>query len=567
MKALGVWGALCACPLLAFGWGAGHDVVARAVAERLPAPWRERLRGDALNQFCEDNHYPDARTNFTGNPRVTPEEVAYLAQKRMTDSGQFHTDEGRGVAFTLLVRALRENRPAGALLWLGALAHSTADMAACNHDPIVHLATYGWGDPAWNIRLPDGTPISRMMGSLDLGWVAGDPETRRIWARGVSTLSPSDPGKSGADTLLDVLLDGIAGVEVCAPRGAAIARDAASWSVTRDPQSRAALAESLTALGGWAVERVLCDFLAAERLAQAGPAPEVDEAVLARYRAALSEFTAARPFGADSLVKGLATPQKRGAFVGVTYEPTWRMNDGMLGFNDRVLAAQTVNTLRSKGANAALVDVRAVMAGGCSASNVTALVVFAQKLTPFYTLKPEALAGRLAAYRKEGGKIVWIGGVPPDRALCDFPANLICSVPIGKNYSYSWTRLPVETNAYASLRLSICSHEERRLARTPSFRAGWHIPSNTSVLGDNAEAQVVPLARLLCGERTLLVGGAWPKARPTLAYLPTYAVYPYLWTDESPSLVPFALALDAQGQEALDAALDALGAHPFPCVR
>ncbi len=33
-------------------------------------------------------------------------------------------------------------------------------------------------------------------------------------------------------------------------------------------------------------------------------------------------------------------------FIGVVVEPTWRMDEGMFGFNDRVLAAQTVHHLR-----------------------------------------------------------------------------------------------------------------------------------------------------------------------------------------------------------------------------
>src|SRR5574344_3156026 len=97
-------------PMLAWGWGEGHDTVGRALAARLPGPWRERLHGATLEQFCKDSHYPDERTAFSINPRVTPEEVAYLARFAMKDSGSFHSDEGRAVAFCLMVRALREHR-------------------------------------------------------------------------------------------------------------------------------------------------------------------------------------------------------------------------------------------------------------------------------------------------------------------------------------------------------------------------------------------------------------------------------------------------------------------------
>ncbi len=179
MKRFCLFGSALVLPMLTFGWGKGHDVVGRALAVRLPEPWHTMLQGDALARFCVDNHYPDAHVDFKADKRVTPDEMTCLAGKKMTNSGQFHSDEGRGVAFTLLVRALREKRSESALLWFGALSHSTADMVACNHDPIVHMATYGWGDPEWDFRLPGGQPLS----GLDLGWVETVAEAKAVWEK------------------------------------------------------------------------------------------------------------------------------------------------------------------------------------------------------------------------------------------------------------------------------------------------------------------------------------------------------------------------------------------------
>ncbi len=548
--------AAMALPLMAFGWGAGHDVVARAVAERLPVPWPERLQGDALKRFCVDNHYPDARADFKADARVTPEEVAYLAGRKMTNSGQFHSDEGRGVAFTLLVRALRENRPDGALLWLATLAHSTADMFACNHDPIVHLATYRWSDPAWRIGLPDG----RSLAGLDLGWVDGVPEARDVWQRKLGGIKGADSGKGGEEALLDVMLAGLYGVQTCAPYGVPILRDASAWTMRKDTASARSLAESLSALGFWAVERLLRDFRAAQRLAAAGTVPEVSDALRDRYRSAFMTFTAERPFGDDSLTLGLTSPPRAGEpAVAVLCEPTWRMNDGMLGFNDRVLAAQATASLRREGVNAVLSDVRRFMAVGASVPQTPAVLVFAQKTATYYSLQPKALTERLVSYRKAGGKIIWIGGAPPDRALCDVPQASVCRADVGKGYEYSWTRLPVGTNAYATLTLKVGEDASHKLARDPSFRAGWQIPSNTTFFKPEAEQVMYPLAYACDSGQPLLVGGAWPKAAAEVAYLPSYALYPYLWTDEEPPLVPFELGLDSQGVETLRTAFAALG--------
>lgn len=556
MKRAGLVGVWVALPWLAFGWGSGHDVVACAVAARLPEPWPQRLQGAALQQFCVDNHYPDAHMDFIRDARVTPNEVAFLAGKKMTNSGRIHEDAGRGAVFVLLVRALRENRTESVLLWLAALAHSTADMAACNHDPIVHLATYGWNDPGWAFRLPNGQALD----ALDLGWVKTVPEAKAVWEQCLAQVVSADSGQDAEGAVLDVMQAGVQGVTACAPYGVPIVRDAAAWTASHNPESGRSLAKSLSALGCWAVERTLRDFLVAERLARTGALPDVTDAVLARYRVAFASFTATRPFGEDSLTQGLTEPLRSAEpLLAVLAEPTWRMNDGMLGFNDRVLAAQAAASLQKKGVNAALMDVRAFMAHGLSVATTPVVLVFAQRTNAYYALQPKALVAQLVAYRKAGGKIVWVGGAPPDAALCDFPKEAARRSAVGAGYSYSWTRLPVGTNAYATLTLKVGDGPNRKLAHTPCFQAGWQLPSNVTFFTPEAGDALRPLVVLCDGASPMLVGGAWPKAAPQVAYLPTYAVYPYLWTQEAPQLVPFELGLDTQGMDALGSALTALG--------
>ena len=551
-------------PMLAFGWGGGHDVVGRAVAARLPEPWRARLQGEHLTQFCVDNHYPDANRRFEEDPRLTLEERRYLAARKMTVSYHFHSDEGRGVAFTLLVRALRENRYESTLLWLGTLSHSTADMVACNHDPITHLATYGWCDKGWNLRLPNGLSLTTVQSCLDLGWIETDSEAKAIWERRAAKVVAADSGRGGEDTVLDVMLAGLYGVGTCAPYGVPIVRDAVSWSVIKDLESLTTLAENLSVLGCWAVERILNDFQAAERLAKAGTIPEVTDTVRKRYHAAFVEFVSSRCFEEDSLAKGLMTPlKKESPYVVVVSEPTWRMNEGMLGFNDRVLAAQTVTTLRKQGMNVALMDVRKFMAEDVPVVRVPMVIVFAQKVSAYYSLQPKALTEQLVKYRRSGGKIIWIGGGVPDPALCDFPERAAYRVEVDKGFYYSYTRLPVNTNAYATLSLKVGDHALRKLERTPNFNAGWHIPNNTTLFRTEFTESLCPLAYVYDGAKPLLVGCAWPKVSPEIAYLPSYVVYPYLWTREVPALVPFELGLDSQGLDALDTALAALRVKGF----
>ncbi len=548
-------------PVLAFGWGAGHGTVARALASRMPDPWRAHLQGEVLRTFCADSHYPDSFLKLSDDPRITPEEKAYLEGRspKMTVRYHFHSDTGRAVAFTLLVRALRENRRESALLWFAILGHSTADMVACNHDPIAHVATYAWGDKGWGLRFPDGTPMAAMQPCLDLGWVEKEPAAKVVWDARVAKTSATDSGKTAEEALLDVMRAGLEGVGVCSAHGLPIVEAAAGWTVTRKAAFRQTLAERLSDLGCWAVERLLRDFLAAQRLAAGAADPEVTDAVRRRFNVWFDEFVANRDYDEDSFVKGLTAAVRPDApLLGVLSEPTWRMNEGMLGPNDRVLAAQAVASLRRRGRNAVLLDVRRVLAEGVSAERVPLLLVFAQKTSPYHGMDPKVLVRHLTAYRGAGGKLVWIGGGVPDPALCGFPRDLITVADVGKGYAYAWTRLPVGTNAYARLSLKIGDRTARPLARSPNFGAGWHVPSNKTFFKSGAEEHVLPIARLLDRDRALLVGAAWPRSKPEVAYLPVYALFPYLWTGESPVLVPFEIGLDAMGLEALEAAFSAL---------
>jgi len=88
------------------------------------------------------------------------------------------------------------------------------------------------------------------------------------------------------------------------------------------------------------------------------------------------------------------------------------------------------------------------------------------------------------------------------------------------------------------------------------------VPSNKTFFKSGADEHVLPIAHLLDRDRVLLVGAAWPRNQPAVAYLPVYVLFPYLWTDESPVFTPFEIGLDSVGNEALEAAFAALQVAP-----
>lgn len=545
---------LAMLPFLSFGWGMGHDTVAQAVAARLPQPWCDRLQGESLQRFCADNHYPDSFEPFPVD-RVGEEPLAYLNAQGVTKRFDLHSDRGRAVAFCMLVRALKEEQPDRALLWLAAFAHSTADMVACNHEPVVHIATYGWSEKSWAMTLPGGQLIGKMTPCLDLGWVETEAWARTAWGERLGRMVLRDSGASQEEALLEVMLYGIRGVDSCAPYGRAVVEASAGWTDTRDRVAGKRLAGVLSELGVWAVERCLRDFQAALRLAQAGVTPDVTDAVMVRYNGAVDEFMRARPLSADSFVRGAIEPPKGGQpYVGVITEPTWRMNESMFGPSDRVLAVQVVNTLRKQGMKAVLIDTREFLDGKVDLKPVSALVVPAQKCQTYRVMKADVFASRLAKYLADGGKVLWIGGSkPPKDLMTGLPLPVMVKANTDKD-----AKMPLLTGQLKTATLRLGSGPVRKLERPPLFQAGWHQPQNPFAFTPEAAAQARALAVLSGNGKEMTIGAAWPKESPAVAYLPIYAVFPYLWTQETPRLAPLRLELDSAGAEAVRVALEAI---------
>ncbi len=169
----------------------------------------------------------------------------------------------------------------------------------------------------------------------------------------------------------------------------------------------------------------------------------------------------------------------------------------------------------------------------------------------YRTLKSEMLDKRLSEYLAAGGKAVWVGGGKPLGSLCKgLPKEFMA-----KGADTTW---PIAIADFRAGTLGAARGAARHLIRSPEGKAGWHWPSGSYVFSPEAVAGMrVVLTWLGVGEAKV-VGAAWPKERPSVAYLPTYAVSPYLWTQETPELFPLRLELDAAGVEAVEAALEAV---------
>lgn len=476
-----------------FAWGEGHTLIARHIAAELGVT--------NVTAFAQFNHLPDSFLPFD-ETIVGRAAIDFLKTNGCTRRYDMHADKGRAVAFCLLIEAIRAKNELQQLYWLGCLAHSTADMAACNHDPVVHLATYGWCRKEWGMTTPSGRAYAEIARDLDVGHVTH------------FTVSGSyEAAATPAEVLLQIMLDSAAGVEVCAQHGFAIWQHAFAWGDRK--QGREALDRELSALGSWAVVRAVAYYRRACAFEQSNGVVELTPALLAAYEKQMDAFVQTRKLAADRYTAVAGTGP---ATLGVVLEPCWRMNEGMFGFNDRVLAVQIAVALKAE-----LIDVRNL--SGDTLKHFSVVIVPAQRCANYRGLSTRALDAALAAYRAAGGKIIWIGGgVPLSSVAAPLPAH-------------AWKKMaipacPQTINGTACVRDAVAA------------KAGWCWPANTFVLDAQQSSAVIPLVERPEG----VAGFAYPRASPSVAYLPSYAVFPYIWTNETPA---DQLALDGFGRALL----------------
>ena len=537
-----------------WAWGPGHADVAAAVFERLPSELRNGFAPGVVQQAIgHDCHYPDSSEPFTVGQVGRPA-LDRLQAHGLKNRIGLHSDEGRAVAFGLLVDALREKQFTHAALWIAALSHSTADMAACNHDPLIHTATYGWA--AWELMLPGGAPIKRLTELLDLHATAGDqPGGQAAFQQAIAALALHDDQRDAATALGAIMMYGQEGARFCGQRGAALMAGASGWVERQDAGARAQLWQNMAELGAWAVVRTVRDVEAALRLARDSGSIEPTPAVQALFQQQVLAWVRERKLEDDSLFAPLlrATPAAGVRAIGVVLEPTWRMNDALLGFSSRLLAASITRTLQQTGHPYVTLDVRGMLANGFPApAEVPVVLIVASSLGNYQGLKSTDLDDRLAAYLAHGGRVLWIGGTtkPPVKALG------VVAQAMRKGAAQA---LPVVDEEFVRghVRLTIGGGDATwKVAHLPKTPAGWQQPLCPWLFDVAAGSNLEPLLKLE-GSATACVVGVLTQDRKR-AFLPVYAVTPHLLEGSECVASAAEPALDAAGCKMLFTALEYL---------
>lgn len=536
-------------------WGSGHDDVMREVIERLPADLLDSFTPEMIQEAIHhQSHYPD---NF--DPFL-PGDVGDAAMARLTAAGvkrryDLHSERGMAMAFIMLVEALKEGDAAHTALWIAAYSHVIADMAACNHDPLVHTATYGWAD--WKLKLPGGgNDYSKLRSLLDLSGAAHDPEGgEAAFEEAIERFYLADRGEEPGELLLEIMLYGQAGADFCAPRGVRVLEGAAGWVDREDAAARAMLWKNLGELGAWAVVRTLRDVEVARRYAKSDQQIELTPEIEAAHRENVASFLAGRKIEEDALFAPLLRNMdpESGPVTGIVFEPCWAMNGAVLGFASRVQSAAIARSWKQSGKPYATFDLRDALDDGFPApEKMPQLVIVASSFHSYHSLKADVLDRRLQSYLDAGGSVLWISGttLPAAGAFATFRSAM------GRADDKS--KLPVSDSDFIGARVALVGANlpDSVIAHPARTKAGWQQPYCPWTFSLENQKDLQPLVTLEAGGNSQIVGAIDIGKRRAL--LPVYAITPHLFAGEGGPDSPHEPALSSVGEAILEGALKAL---------
>ncbi|MEX2581070.1 MAG: hypothetical protein WD342_18570 [Verrucomicrobiales bacterium] len=571
-------GAVLFLPAAALGWGSGHVDWQRKLQEIMPAAIMERVDPEiAERSIHEWSKYIDSFESFASQADLIGEEgMARLERAGIRRRYDLHGEKARAVNFVLIVESLRAERYDAALFWIACFGHSAADMSAANHDPLLHLATYDWG--TMDLTLADGVPLGHALRALDLSHTARHAEGLTAFSAAVERMRVPDDGREAEAAMLNIMSYGQKGAAFCAERGPTILQAAVKRALTDEPATRAALFEPMAELGAWALVRVARDVEAALRLAEASdPLPQLNESLSRKQAKRMEAWVRNRKLEDDAFLVPIlrplrdvsatgtpaagtpaaGTPATGVPATGVILEPTWRMNEGMFNLLDKTVAVAVCRTLENSGAPYATIDLRALLNDGApSPERLPCLIVPARSVRNYHGMTSAQLKASLRDYRRAGGKVVWIGGNTPPLAA-PVLADAMSQAEGGQ-----W---PVPPEQMKGSRIVLPDTGlEWTVTRNPLTPAGWHRPFS-SVTIDPTDERITPLLELKSRNRTFTTGAVEHSGdEGPLAWLPVYALHPWLLVAPEFPEDPADLGLDEAGAAILEAALAAVRDRTAP---
>ena len=390
----------CVC-LSAWAWDVEHDEVAQLTGEFLPAEIRAQFDFDDFDVLMSYCHFPDMTEweprrfrNLDDIERIVgPEDRAIIASRGF-HAYWMHTEIGKATFMSLMARAFGRGDHRRAAFYLSVLTHPIGDESALNHPTILNFVQYCRyeGVSFGTKKVEDGA--KNIFGFRSDGGVM-----RRVREK-MKGYRPRAPG--GGFRAQQVALCALA-----VRQSAYAAEKEVDIAFGRGVDSADALAD-LVAMQ----VRAIVDVAWTCWLNRSPEAPLPFDDFQERFDTAADEVLATIDPGrqavfADIFDAALNPPNPKGT-VAVVCEALGLRSVGAQSYVGRLVLGACGRTLRDRGYAIEGCDFRALRDGRLDACRTPLLLVAAGNKPP-----AEGAAHALIAYRRSGGKIIYISGQDP----------------------------------------------------------------------------------------------------------------------------------------------------------
>ena len=540
---------VAACAACAWGWDVEHDEIAQLTGEFLPAEVRRTLDFDDFGILLANCHFPDMTEWPEGGKRRfhTAEELAAgmgadnaraLVDAGYRNSYWFHTPKGRAALMSALARCFAAGEHARSAFCISVLTHAISDESALNHPPLLGFFKYS--------RLPgvDFTMRKVEEGAKNVFGFRSDGHVVHLARAKLRGSAPAVPPGSFADALLAL------GVKVAVEQAAYAAEIEGRIAFGEQADAEAALSDLVATQ-----VRTIEDVVWTCWTHRAATAPMPDAAFEKRFSesawAAARRLDPARQFVFDGVFDAARNPDTPKSAVGVVCE-AYAREFGRLSFPGRILTAACARTLCAHGHAVKGLSYWTLVETGFPDPAEVPCVLACIGGAGYLSSGPDAaFAAAARAYREKGGRLVVVGGEDV-RDVTGFAATMKRRANDEVPASAAWHR----AGAGDVLKMSLVA--AKGLRRLSGVRQAFR-------RDPNFDGFCKPVCRMETpvGETLLELDngrGAFPVAvrKDGVAWLPEYALFPYLLAEGDPGLPLHALALEGFGEQLLLDVVDLL---------
>ena len=530
-------------------WDVEHDGVAQLTGEFLPKEVKAVFDFDDFAILMANCHFPDM-TEWpceNGKRRFhTLQELAShvgasnaqtFAELGYEDSYWFHTTKGRAALMGMMARAFGTGEHAVAAFCLSALTHSISDEGALNHPPLLGFFRYS--------DLPGIDFSMRKVedGAKNVFGFRSDGHVVHLVRERMKDYRPKVPAGSFKDAVLAL------GVEVAVNHCALTGEIEGTIAFAPQPEAERALVDL--------VYRQICTLedivwtCWTHRLPDAElPGSDFKQIFGKRAAEVVQLLDPRRQFVFNGIFDESLNPVRPKTTVGIVCDAYARAY-GSLSFPGRIMSAAAGRTLRANGYAVKGLAYWEAAKGFPDPSEVPVVLAVIGGAGYMSRGPSPEFAAAAKDYRRRGGRLVVVGG-EDTYDITGFAGTMKRRENSDVPVSSTWHRAEVADACSMAL-----------VASTNMFRlAGGRYPF---LRDPNFDGFCKPVCRMETPEGEPLLELDNGRERFTVAvchgnvaWLPEYALLPYLFVKDDPKLPLDALTLDGFGSRVLLDTLDRL---------